>query len=100
MQSCLLTESLQPALESFHSLTALYGELQDSQCRHLLSFMTETILFWNQILRDRVAEYVTVRVCRNWIFCIITLIVILPSLGIIHLSVFSSGIENCYSPEE
>ncbi|XP_076459173.1 RAD50-interacting protein 1-like [Babylonia areolata] len=56
MQSCLLTESLQPALESFHALTALYAQLQDSQCRHLMSFMTETILFWNQILRDRVAD--------------------------------------------
>ncbi|KAL8616926.1 hypothetical protein ACOMHN_041845 [Nucella lapillus] len=56
MQSCLLTESLQPALESFHALTALYAQLQDSQCRHLMAFMTETILFWNQILRDRVAD--------------------------------------------
>ncbi|XP_025106000.1 RAD50-interacting protein 1-like [Pomacea canaliculata] len=56
MQSCLLTESLQPALESFHALTALYDELQDSKCKHLLSFMTDTILFWNQILRDRVAD--------------------------------------------
>ncbi|KAH9508475.1 RAD50-interacting protein 1 [Bulinus truncatus] len=74
IQASLMTESLNPAVDSFNEMTDLYKTLQLTACHHLLNYMKETILFWNKILRDRIAvEFEEVLKALRWPLVVTTI---------------------------
>jgi len=67
IQSLLLTESLSEAVDAFTEMALLYDKLQHSACTRLLTYLKDTVLFWNQILCDRIAvEYEEVLKALRW----------------------------------
>ncbi|XP_048248594.1 RAD50-interacting protein 1-like [Haliotis rufescens] len=67
LQAALITESMGNAVEVFNSLTALYDSLEESQCKNLVQFTKETILFWNKLLKDKIAaEFEDVLKAMRW----------------------------------
>ncbi|KAI8794641.1 RAD50-interacting protein 1 [Biomphalaria glabrata] len=74
IQAFLMTEALNPAVDSFNEMTDLYRTLQTSACQHLLGYMKETILFWNKILSDRIAvEFEEVLKALRWPLVVTTI---------------------------
>ncbi|CAL1527454.1 unnamed protein product [Lymnaea stagnalis] len=74
IQASLMTESLSSAVDSFNELTSLYEVLQSSSCHNLLVYVKDTILFWNKILRDRIAiEFEEVLKVLRWPLVVTTI---------------------------
>ncbi|RUS71090.1 hypothetical protein EGW08_021151 [Elysia chlorotica] len=74
IQASLLTESLSSAVTCFNELTDLHNALHSSSCKRLLDFLKESILFWNKILRDRIAvEFEEVLKALRWPLVVTTL---------------------------
>ncbi|XP_041364407.1 RAD50-interacting protein 1-like [Gigantopelta aegis] len=67
IQTAMITESMQSAVDAFDELIALYQSLEQSQCANLIHFTTETILFWNNILQNKIAtEFEDVLKAMRW----------------------------------
>ncbi|XP_059140447.1 RAD50-interacting protein 1-like [Physella acuta] len=74
IQASLMTESWTSAVDNFNEMTGLFNSLQTSACQNLLNFMKETILFWNKILRDRIAgEFEEVLKVLRWPLVVTTI---------------------------
>ncbi|GFR73909.1 RAD50-interacting protein 1-like [Elysia marginata] len=74
IQASLLTESLSSAVDSFNQLTDMYTTLQSSSCTRLIGFLRESILFWNKILKDRIAvEFEEVLKALRWPLVVTTI---------------------------
>lgn len=56
IQTSILTDGFETSVESFHDLKNVYTDLQDSDCKHLVKFTSDTINFWHKILKNKLAS--------------------------------------------
>nr|CAD7409598.1 unnamed protein product [Timema poppensis] len=57
------------SVELFVSLSRLHVQLKESQCRHLVTFLNDTIHFWHNLLKDKFsAEFEEVLKLIKWPF--------------------------------
>ncbi|XP_055955002.1 RAD50-interacting protein 1-like [Patella vulgata] len=56
LQAALITQTSQPALNNFTELIILYKDLQSSKCVRLVRFVEDTVIFWNNIIKSRIAR--------------------------------------------
>ncbi|XP_060066589.1 RAD50-interacting protein 1-like [Ylistrum balloti] len=56
IQTSLLTDGFETSVESFHDLKRVYTDLQETECKHLLKFTSDTINFWHKILKNNLAS--------------------------------------------
>ncbi|OWF50906.1 RAD50-interacting protein 1-like [Mizuhopecten yessoensis] len=56
IQTSILTDGFEISVESFHELKRVYTDLQETDCKHLLKFTSETINFWHKILKNKLAS--------------------------------------------
>lgn len=69
IQTSMLTDSYEDSVESFYNLKKVYTELQETECKHLLRFTSETIIFWHNILKGKLAsEFEDVLKSLGWPF--------------------------------
>uniref|UniRef100_A0A0B6ZWY6 RAD50-interacting protein 1 n=1 Tax=Arion vulgaris TaxID=1028688 RepID=A0A0B6ZWY6_9EUPU len=74
IQASLMTESLGSAVDSFNEITHIFNLLHSSSCHHLVTYVKETILFWNKILQDRIAvEFEEVLKALRWPLVVTTI---------------------------
>lgn len=55
--TALMSNRTSNAVEEFSSLSEYYIQKQHSKCQNLLQFLKETILFWYNILKDKLSRY-------------------------------------------
>ena len=55
IQSALIIDSMDRAVAQFSELAELAKKLQCSQCRHLVNFVNETVMFWDEILKEKLS---------------------------------------------
>ncbi|GAB1607404.1 RAD50-interacting protein 1-like [Argonauta hians] len=74
IQTALLVENSQDAVEAFQDMTNLYTELEISSCENLLRFHRNTILFWYKLLKNKFAsEFEDLLKAIKWPFVTVTL---------------------------
>ena len=56
LQSSLLINAMEEALDSFEELVALYEKLQPSHCSNLTQFLNSTVKHWLNVLKEKVNE--------------------------------------------
>ncbi|KAK3090237.1 hypothetical protein FSP39_010285 [Pinctada imbricata] len=67
IQTALLTDNFSSAVDGFSHMTSIYGQMQDTKCRHLLKFTQDTVIFWFKILKDKIAsEFESVLKLVGW----------------------------------
>ncbi|ESP04039.1 hypothetical protein LOTGIDRAFT_212244 [Lottia gigantea] len=67
LQAALITQTSQPALSNFTDLILLYKSIQTSKCSRLLKFVEDTVIFWNNIIKSRIArEFEEVLKSMRW----------------------------------
>uniref|UniRef100_A0A668ATA9 RAD50 interactor 1 n=1 Tax=Myripristis murdjan TaxID=586833 RepID=A0A668ATA9_9TELE len=69
VQQCLMTNSVWEAIRAVDSMAALDAQLQQSGCSHLKAFLSETLVFWHKIIKDRLAsDFEEVLTLLQWPF--------------------------------
>lgn len=57
IHAALMSKRTANAVEEFCSLSEYYTQKQHSHCQNMLAFLKETILFWYNILKDKLSRY-------------------------------------------
>lgn len=65
IHTALMSNRTSNAVEEFSSLSEYYIQKQHSKCQNLLQFLKETILFWYNILKDKLSRYLYIVI--HWI---------------------------------
>ena len=57
LQLCVQSNQDTEAVDLYNGIVAFYCRVESSKCLHFVSFVDQTVVFWFELLKEKICKY-------------------------------------------